>query len=274
MADIVWEGRDGAGSPISGSLSIPAEPSLIAGLGYHPVFEDHFDDGQLGPPWGTRMPWAPPLPNDLVIECASSKQLLIVTNQSYNFGRVNVHTLGQYRDQAPHYPDALTFTRGNGLYVEARISFIDSVWGWPALWLYGAEQAQVFPDSICPQLQGEWDIMDHVNPTSQKQNFFSTGVHSNTNSTCGVEDDVDLIHVNMGQNMSGFHTYAGLWTPDGLMRSYVDGVQRAVFTQPEGGGLDQPMFLLISAAKAPQQWPNPMPADLWTLVDYVKVWAK
>jgi hypothetical protein len=49
MADIVWEGRDGAGSPISGSLSIPVEPSLIAGLGYHPVFEDHFDDGQLDP---------------------------------------------------------------------------------------------------------------------------------------------------------------------------------------------------------------------------------
>ncbi len=251
---------------------VACEPEPIRGQGYQVVWEDNFDT--LNPAvWATHEPWyvAPPAGAVTV----SDGTLKLTSRASDGYPNLEITTLGQRTSTPPRqYPNSTTFQQG---YFEARMRYTDSPHSWPAFWLFGEHRAQTYPESPCPVLQGEWDIMENHQPPNDG---FHAGTLFNTSSSCGQAQQLRQFETFVGFNLADWHTYGGLWTEDGDLCSYVDGVLAGCLEPYDT--INQPMLIQFSQGGHCAAWEDdptkpgdcdlPKPAEIVTEVDWVRVW--
>jgi beta-glucanase (GH16 family) len=254
-----------------------AEPSPIAGMGYHQAFRDDFDtlnravwddhiwyDESPSPTW-TNFQYA----QNGILHLATSRNFSCGSGCNYPINTVTTQTSGK------------TFQYG---YFEARMKWSAGHGAWPGFWLYSYRHATnpAWPsvNPICSQLgelvshcyAGELDAFEGQG--SEPQAFYGT-IHRNSCGCYGVGDQqngnnwqpagVDLT--------AGFHTYGMLWTPT-QVSWYLDG--RLLMSATPYDSLNQPMFVLL------QMWTggwtydpdSTTPGSIETQVDYVQIWQK
>jgi hypothetical protein len=247
-----------------------AVPDPISGQGYQLVFEDEFNTLDIAV-WATHEPWYPEPPAGAVV--ASDGTLKLTSRQSDGYPNLHIATLGPLTGAPPrNYPQAKTFQRG---YFEALMRYTDDAHSWPTFWLFGERRAQTYPASPCPVLQGEWDIMENHPPANDN---FHAGTLYNTSSSCGVTQELRQFETSVGFNLADWHTYGGLWTAEGNLCSYIDGV--LVGCLEPYNTINQPMVIQFSQVAMCPDWRAPedcnvaKPTELVTEVDWVRVWRQ
>jgi hypothetical protein len=240
----------------------PAEPSPIAGMGYHQTFRDDFDTLNRGV-WDDHI-WYDCCPRAswTGFQTAEDGVLRLRTSRSYSCG------------SGCHYPMNTVTTQTSGKtfrygYFEARMKWSGGHGAWPAFWLYSYQHA--IDEDQCKTQAGEIDVMEGQ---GSEPNVLYGTVHSNTNG-CAPEDDQN------GNNYqpldadltAGFHTYAALWTPTAISWFLDDKLIMSAQTYATN---NQRMFLLL------QMWSGGWTKDpdattpdvIETQVDLVRVWQK
>jgi beta-glucanase (GH16 family) len=254
-----------------------AEPPPIAGQGYAVTFQDQFEIFNGGS-WGEGI-WYDPgsPPNSIYVE---DGVLHLVSRRSQGYQDITVTTEGG--------SDPRTFQYG---YLEARMRWTAGNGAWPGFWLLSYRHA-TNPDypsinSYCTEhglppaecYSGEIDIFEGQG--SQPSTHYHT-IHENSCGCYGVSDEQNAANWTSGLSLSGFHTYAVLWTAN-VLRWYLDDnlihTERASDSARNGrifAALRQPMFLLFSMWSG--GWtvgPDPStPDELHTEVDSVTVWQQ
>jgi hypothetical protein len=253
------------------------EPPPIAGQGYAVTFEDQFDIFNGGN-WGEGI-WYDPgsPPNSIYVQ---NGVLHLVSRRSQGYQDITATTEGG--------SDPKTFQYG---YLEARMRWTAGNGAWPAFWLLSYRHA-VNPDwpsinSYCAEhglpaaecYSGEIDVFEGQG--SQPATFYHT-IHKNSCGCYGVANEQNTANSSNGIGLSGFHTYAVLWTAN-EMKWYLDDnlihTEKASDSARNGrifAALRQPMFVLL------QMWiggwtvgtDSSTPDELHTEVDWLRVWQQ
>jgi beta-glucanase (GH16 family) len=253
------------------------EPPPIAGQGYAVTFQDQFDIFDGGN-WGEGI-WYDPgsPPNSIYVQ---NGVLQLVSRKSQGYQDITVSTEGG--------SDPKTFQYG---YLEARMRWTAGNGAWPAFWLMSYRHA-ANPDwpsinSYCAEhglpaaecYSGEVDVFEGQG--SQPATFYHT-IHKNSCGCYGVADEQNAANWTNGVDLSGFHTYAILWTAN-EMKWYLDDnlidTEKASDSARNGrifDALRQPMFVLL------QMWiggwtvgtDSSTPDELHTEVDWLRVWQQ
>ena len=209
-----------------------AEPSPIAGMGYHQTFRDDFDTLNRGV-WDDHI-WYDCCPSAAwdgfqhaqngILHLATSRSFIGSGGSPYPINTVTTQTSGK------------TFQYG---YFEARMKWSGGHGAWPAFWLYSYRHA--IDEDQCKTQAGEIDVMEGqgLEPTV----LYGT-VHSNTNG-CAPEDDQNGNNyqpLDAEPAVAGFHTYAALWTPTAISWFLDDKLIMSAQTYATN---NQRMFLLL-----------------------------
>jgi len=139
-------------------------------------------------------------------------------------------------------------------YFEIRARFPSGKGVWPAFWLLATDASWPPELDILEQLGGE-DVYQTVH-TAQD------GAHEQTGFKIKTPGDV-----------TGFHTYGALWTPDRIVW-FIDGRQTA--TAPTPADMRKPMYILLNLAigggmPGDPDGHTPFPARY--SIDYVRVYS-
>jgi beta-glucanase (GH16 family) len=264
-------------SDVSPPPAVPAEPSPIAGMGYHQTFRDDFDTLNRGL-WDDHI-WYddPPSSTWTNFQYAQNGILHLATSRNYSCGSGCNYPINTVTTQT----SGKTFQYG---YFEARMKWSGGHGAWPGFWLYSYRHATnpSWPsvNPICSQLgepvshcyAGELDAFEGQG--SEPQAFYGT-LHRNSCGCYGVGDQQNGNNWQPGgvDLTAGFHTYGMLWTPT-QVSWYLDG--RLMMSATPYDSLNQPMFLLL------QMWTggwtydpdSTTPSTIETQVDYLQVWQK
>jgi hypothetical protein len=252
-------------------------PTPIAGQGYAKTFGDEFDVFSGGN-WGEGTWYDPGSPANAIFVQAGV--LHLVSRRSQGYPNITVTTEGG--------SDPKVFQYG---YMEARMSWTAGNGAWPAFWLLSYRHTvnpswpninpfcaeNLLPAAEC--YSAEIDVFEGQG--SEPSTFYNT-IHKNSCSCYGVDDEQNADNDTTGVEMSGFHTYAVLWTAD-EMEWYLD--ENLIYTEKASNSelngrifaaLRQPQLLLFDMytggwTKGPD---SSTPDELHTEVDWVRVWQK
>jgi beta-glucanase (GH16 family) len=148
---------------------------------------------------------------------------------------------------------------------------------WPAYWALGDNIS-----SVGWPMSGEIDFMENVPPLGPST-IQSTVHGGNSSSSCYCEGNGlgKPYTFPSGSNVTGFHTYGGIWSPN-MVQFYVDDPTKIFFVVtasdvPSGQPWDfnHPFFLLLNlAVGGTGSWPGPpdssTPSPAAMTVDYVR----
>jgi beta-glucanase (GH16 family) len=235
-------------------------PPPIAGQGYAVTFQDQFDT--LNPNVWTRSVWWNGAHGSDELYAAGGA-LHLVSRRSRGYPDIDTATYSP----ASGAPQKRTFRLG---YFEARMKIPSGNGSWPAFWLYSKGQAdgQTGPNL----LNSEIDIADE----GEGQRIHFAGVHKNTNSCCGVRDEIRPsenwrpLSYDMSAN---WHIFSALWTTSEVI-FYIDEVE--VMRAQAWPSTNQDHLLIIDEWIG--GWGSPIdpttPDVLDLQVDWVRVWQK
>ena len=242
----------------------PAEPSPIAGMGYHQAFRDDFDTLNRGV-WDDHI-WAPtaaPTRPGPPSRTAENGVLHLRTSRSFTGSGGDPYPINTVTTQT----SGKTFQYG---YFEARMKWSAGHGAWPGFWLMSYQHA--IDEDRCKTQAGEIDVMEGQG--SEPHVFYGT-VHSNTNG-CAPEDDQnannyqpvdDRPHCRVPHLLGALDCHQISWYLDGkLIMSATSYATR----QPA----DVPPACRCGPAAGLQDPVPSTPDVLETQVDWVSVWQK
>jgi hypothetical protein len=260
-------------------------PGPIAGQGYELQFSDCF--GTLSPSiWCSHQWWEPtPLLGTQYVDEDGILHLVRRRIDGYPNVTLSSEPCGQATPKS--------FTYG---YMEARIRY-DTVRGnGPAFWLLSTRHQQHAtspgwnpntPNPFCVQhglplahcWASELDVFEGFGNIqyggTRQDDWFSGALHRNTSGYYGQGDEVRAAQVGTGLDLSQWHTYSALWTPDSVSW-YLDG-QLMGEVEPFDS-TPQPMHLLLYNWNTVWELENMPNADtpdrLDVSVDWVRVWQR
>ena len=251
------------------------EPAAIAGLDYHQVFRDDFDEIDRSV-WDDHI-WYDEAPTSKwpdfqtavngVLHLRTRRQWVGDTGVRFPYNTITTMSSG------------LTFTEG---YFEARMKWTGAMGAWPGFWLFSSRHStnDFWPliNPFCADnglakplcYSAELDVFEGQ---GAEPNAFYGTIHRNSSGDYGIGDrqNDNNYQEEPGDIAAGWHTYGMLWTSSQITW-YLDG--HALMSTPTYDSTNQPMYLLL------QMWtggwmgdPNSTTPDLLeTQVDYVDVW--
>jgi Glycosyl hydrolases family 16 len=259
-AGAVVDNHGGAPQRLSASLASreappPAgTPGPIAGRGYRVVFVDRFRRLRRKV-WDNHEWWNTPPP----------RRSQYVRNGIF-------HLVSRRSQGYPSNISATTFSSQKVFkfgYFEARMRWTKGNGSWPGFWLMSNAWAKT---GNCATPSAEIDVFEGF---GSYPNVFTGTIHRN--SADWLCPPTDEINANQWQPQgvdltARFHTYAMRWTP-ARVTWYLD--QRKVMSWPVWETTNRRMFLLLSMYVGGASSPDSStPAELHTMVDWVRVWQK
>ena len=247
-------------SPASHSSSMVSDEP-----GWRLTFADEFEGTTLNTDvWDTCIPWWDP--DYCTIEDDSELQVYLPEN-AYLDGNGHLMLKAQkkvvgersYASGMVDTYNSFSFTYG---YIETRVKIPAGKGFWPAFWM--------LPPNDGPWPIDEIDGMENLgyDPTTVYFTYHwpSDGTAENFQS-----------HYTSSDFSTDWHTFAVDWEPSAVTW-YVDGVERARYTEAENI-TSKPMFLILQLAIGGQDsWPGPphdtTPFPSYFQIDYIRVWQQ
>lgn len=239
---------------------LPNEPNPIAGQGFDYVFGDEFTIFDPGV-WSRSIWYEPAAPRTDVYVKDGVLHLRSRRVDGYPMRQTTTRLSAS---------KTRSFRRG---YFEARMRWTSGKGAWPAFWLFSTNWANT---AHCPPLVSELDIFEGLGTVPTKH--LGT-LHRNTSHPGPCSEIPDTINSNAATGDSGvdltadFHVYAALWSRTEVIW-FLDG--RELKRWPLYDSTDQDMFLLFQINAWEGAWgvDSTTPAELYTDVDWVRVWQQ
>jgi beta-glucanase (GH16 family) len=229
-------------------------PRPIAGRGYRVVFVDRFIWLRRNV-WDNREWWNTPPPRRS--QYVRNGILHLVSRRSQGY---------QSHIAATTFSSQRIFKFG---YFEARMKWTKGNGSWPGFWLMSNAWART---GNCATPAAEIDVFEGF---GNHPRVFTGTIHRNSADwLCPPTNKINANHWQPRRVdlTARFHTYAMRWTP-ARVTWYLD--QRKVMSWPVWATTNRRMFLLLSMYVGGESPPDSStPAELHTMVDWVRVWQK